>query len=489
MLMQDQQEHGLIPFSQFCRLIRYLWLQQLLSEDWNDQSQNDYAFDYIDYSGSYYKQGRVPGWVNEESRSFFSAPRHSSAKMRWIHVPNDPASVMIILRLSVKYRFHPTSIEDVIELEDQPPKVNAFEYSLLDLGRFSMDSLFCLQQPDKDEEKKTADILEDQGLHYFISIPMFELTQRSLEKFESSDRNQNPKRGDKNTNLLAIEIKEATLGIFVASLPTPDLVVTVSTKWSPTRVKPFQAKSDSDETLQQQFIDNTQNTSLDSVVHLLQKRYSIQRQGNSDWLMYALIDAVVDNLRPISNIYELQLKLISSHLVEREHRLDTDEVKSMIIMKRDLDWLQHELRPMLRVLRHLISDEKLGIECSHYLEDIEDHLQQVIDELASYAQECEALKAEYTSYLDRRMNDVLYLLTLVTTVVVPAQFFTGYYGMNFVDNDTGESGLPLLNLGWQGLVAFWGITVFCTGAVLLLMYYYKWFEMPQVPFNFFFWRH
>ena len=64
----------------------------------------------------------------------------------------------------------------------------------------------------------------------------------------------------------------------------------------------------------------------------------------------------------------------------------------MIVMKRDLDWLQYELRPMLRVLRHLIDDEKLGIECGHYLEDVKDHLQQVIDELASYAQECDALQ-------------------------------------------------------------------------------------------------
>ena len=322
-----------------------------------------------------------------------------------------------------------------------------------------------------------ANIVKDKGLHYFISIQMFELTKRSLETFESLERNPNPRHGDKDRKLLIIEIKEATLGIFGASLPDPDLVVTVSTKWRPTRVKPFRAKRDSDEKLQEAFIDDS-NTSLDSVVRLLQKRYSIQRQGNSDWLMYAIIDAVVDNLRPISNIYEAQLKGLSSRLLEREHRLGTDEVKSMIVMKRDLDWLQYELRPMLRVLRHLIDDEKLGIECGHYLEDVKDHLQQVIDELASYAQECDALKAEYSSYLDRRMNDVLYLLTLVTTVVVPAQFLTGYFGMNFTDKDTGESGIPLLNLGWQGLVAFWGITIFSTGSVLLAMYYYKWFEIP-----------
>jgi Mg2+ and Co2+ transporter CorA len=77
------------------------------------------------------------------------------------------------------------------------------------------------------------------------------------------------------------------------------------------------------------------------------------------------------------------------------------------------------------------------------------------------------------------MNDVLYLLTLVTTLFVPAQFFTGYFGMNFVDSDTGESALVLLNLGWKGLASFWIMTSFTTSVVVLVMYYYKWFERPR----------
>ena len=153
----DEQEDGRIPFTQFCRLIRYLWLQQLLTEDLDDPSQKDYTFEYIDYSGSFYKQERVPGLCNEQSRRFFQVPRHSRAKMRWIHVPYGSASVISILRLSVKYRFHPTSVEDAIELEDQSPKVNAFEYSLLDLGDFSMDSLFRSQHGKPDENDKDSD--------------------------------------------------------------------------------------------------------------------------------------------------------------------------------------------------------------------------------------------------------------------------------------------------------------------------------------------
>ena len=322
---------------------------------------------------------------------------------------------------------------------------------------------------------------EYKGLHYFISMPTFELTEQSkstLEEFISLEKNSPSSKHGQLLPPLIIEIKRATLGIFVASKPHPNLVVTVSTKWIPTRIKPFHDCNEEEAQEVHSFTNETME-SLERVKRLLQKRHSLQRHGNSDWLLYSILDAIVDNLRPISNIYETKLKVLSTRLLEVGHRLSTREVKEIIVMKRDLEWLQHELRPMLIVLRHLIADKNIGVEVTHYLEDVEDHMNLVIDELSSSARECEAMREEFNSYSDRRMNDVLYLLTLVTTIFVPAQFFTGYFGMNFVDSDTGEPALVLLNSGWKGLLSFWIITLFTTAVVTLGMYYYKWFERPR----------
>ena len=74
------------------------------------------------------------------------------------------------------------------------------------------------------------------------------------------------------------------------------------------------------------------------------------------------------------------------------------------------------------------------------------------------------------------MNDILYVLTLVTTLIVPGQFFTGYYGMNFEDPSTGELGVPLLRMGFQGVVIFWGMTLAFTCVIAFLMYRYKFFD-------------
>lgn len=529
----EKKIQGVISYPQFCRLIRYLWLQQLLNSQL-DGSSDGWIFECIDYAGSYFDVKRVPGCTNDESRRFFTAPRHPQAKMRWINIPSGPASRITILRLGVKYRFHPTSVEDAIELEYQEPDIDSFENSLEDLGDFSMDSLMWLKHgmktnPDEDKDGDgtesdvtagvgpdipppvssfrrsrshiendslgsafcshysvydEAHITKGHGRHYFISVPMFELTQRSQRSLDTSlkmEKNMRPwvfAAVQSQSELPTIEVKEATLGIFVASKPNPNLVVTVSTEWRPTRVKPVGMRNAIIDQEPQEAYNST-ITSLERVKRLLKKRHSIQRHGNSDWLLHAILDAVVDNLKPISSIYEAKIKMLSSRLLELGHRLSTREVKEIIVMKRDLEWLQHEMRPMLIVLRHLIADKNIGVEVTHYLEDIEDHLNLLIDELASYSRESEAMRDEFNSYSDRRMNDVLYLLTLVTTIFVPAQFFTGYFGMNFVDNDTGELGSPLLNQGWKGVLSFWAITLFTTGFVTLIMYHYKWFERPR----------
>ena len=568
-----------ISFPQFCRIMRYLWLQQLLNTHLDNlrDTENEYSFECVDYSSGYYRQKKITGNVSEKrTRDFFTAPRHGHARMRWIDVPSGTFSKsslkkkfdslqrnqkdsfrITILRLAVKYRFHPTSIEDAIDLEYQEPKVNSFEHSLLDLGNFhcgtiswlknagiwnvAQDTPIVQQMGDWDLDmspnkaitlpppsipkpapharatsggtfntyhKEAAmqgrisnvpdfviaegedGISMNEGRHYFITIPMFELSRRSqtsLDLYKETSDLIHPMQ----VQPLIIEVIEATVGIFVASQPDANLVVTCSTKWRPTRIKPFKeylrgnnantkrtsrgtsasrrrkrmsrdrpdgtgsfddwddasdnddysvdfgdedkANGDGDESevdrLMQAMLQD-EKRALERVKGLLKKRHSIQRHRNSNWLMHAIIDAVVDNLVPISKIYEAQLQRLSTRIFELQHRLSREEVKEIIVMKRDLEWLQRELRPFGRVIRHLIDDRNIGIEVTHYLEDIEDHLLRTLEELSSFASECVSLKDEYNAYLDRRMNDILYVLTVVTTLVVPGQFLTGYYGMN-----------------------------------------------------------
>lgn len=60
-----------------------------------------------------------------------------------------------------------------------------------------------------------------------------------------------------------------------------------------------------------------------------------------------------------------------------------------------------------------------------------------------------------------RQQDVLYILTLTTVCIMPLQFLSGLFGMNFV-NDDGSPGDPLLRYGWKGYAFFWFLGISLT---------------------------
>ena len=96
----------------------------------------------------------------------------------------------------------------------------------------------------------------------------------------------------------------------------------------------------------------------------------------------------------------------------------------------------------------------------HNLEDVEDVVDQAMDDAKEYISLLDGIVQENRSYRDNKMNDILFFLTRVTTIVVPAQFLTGLYGMNFVRPD-GTPNMP--ELEWDyGYVYFWCLVVFLT---------------------------
>ena len=76
------------------------------------------------------------------------------------------------------------------------------------------------------------------------------------------------------------------------------------------------------------------------------------------------------------------------------------------------------------------------------------------------------LREEYNAILDRRMNDILYVLTMVTTVIVPMQTLTGIYGMNFVDSENNPT-MPELTWKW-GYTYFWVLSITLIPLLLLM---------------------
>ena len=81
------------------------------------------------------------------------------------------------------------------------------------------------------------------------------------------------------------------------------------------------------------------------------------------------------------------------------------------------------------------------------------------------------LSASFDHFRERRMNDILYILTVATTCVIPAQLLTGIFGMNFAST-TNEMGLQDPFLKWEhGYLFFWLVSILCTLTLMVLFKY------------------
>merc|ERR1712187_1004795 len=130
-----------------------------------------------------------------------------------------------------------------------------------------------------------------------------------------------------------------------------------------------------------------------------------------------------------------------------------DELDEIQLELRDL---ARSIRPMRQVLRHLIEDQYVSFP-NMYIEDIEDNLNETLGDLQQLQEMGKSLEETHEAHRNKRMNDTLYVLSVLSAIFLPAQFVTGLYGMNFVTPD-GKPNIP--ELTWEdGYLYFWKLEI------------------------------
>lgn len=185
------------------------------------------------------------------------------------------------------------------------------------------------------------------------------------------------------------------------------------------------------------------------------------RKNGADYLLYALMDLVVDN-------YFLILEQISENIERLEDSIiNTTKQKSMTEMyslKRELMLMRKVIFPLREMISNLIREEAPLITPNTvlYLRDVHDHVSQVIESIDSYRELVASLMDLYLSQAGNRMNNVMKVLTVISVIFMPLTFIAGIYGMNF-DN------IPELH--WQnGYYYVWGFMIIL---VLGMLLYFK----------------
>ena len=168
---------------------------------------------------------------------------------------------------------------------------------------------------------------------------------------------------------------------------------------------------------------------FDGVRERLRKGRPKLRSSGTDYLAYALLDAVVDSYFPVLDAYNDRLETLEDEASEDPR---ADLPRRIQAARRDLVELRTVVWSTRELLAHL-----LRVECDIisrmtvvYLRDVHDHTVAAMEVLETYREMAAGLRDIYFSRLSVRTNEIMKALTLIATVFMPLTFLTGVYGMN-----------------------------------------------------------
>ena len=198
------------------------------------------------------------------------------------------------------------------------------------------------------------------------------------------------------------------------------------------------------------------------------------RIAGSSYLLYALTDLILDNYFAL--IYKLgdELETIEELLYRRANKslmFQTQNIKREMISIRRAAWPERDkINDIIR------SESKLITKTSRaYFKDTYDHTMQIIDLIENYKDLTTSLIDMNLSLISQRMNEIMKVLTIISSIFIPLTFIAGVYGMNFANKDplTGEmlkNNMPELYYENGYLYTIGGMVII---AILQMIYFWR----------------
>lgn len=169
---------------------------------------------------------------------------------------------------------------------------------------------------------------------------------------------------------------------------------------------------------------------LDSVRNRIRHARGRIRSQGSDYLAYAIVDAIIDAYFPLVDKYGETIETLEDCLIESPDRELLQEIYSI---RRKLLELRRAMWPHREMLSSLYRGETTLIspETMVFFRDCYDHTVQVIDLTENYRELASNLMEVYLSSVSNRLNEIMKVLTIISAIFIPLTFIVGVYGMNF----------------------------------------------------------
>ncbi|OWZ24537.1 CorA Metal Ion Transporter [Phytophthora megakarya] len=415
----DREKSRRIKLLQFDAAVHRLKLMHMFDEG-TVQEMKTVGYQQAALSVSDFSSTKLQSFMlrQENLHEFFTAHRPDWVNVRWINL--DGRDSLNLKRLAIKYRLHPLAIEDTIEGHERP------KFDRYDGHLFLVFPVLRMKMADKGlplEHKRNRLFPEIHG----TPLPTF-------VKRMSFHRNMSVSTDDTEEEEDPLKLWIEHVFIFVID---NDTVITVK--------------------------DGGDSDIWAELNRRLAVSYSKLRHNDAKFLMYSVLDVIVDQVTSVVDSITECLIELENQLDQKGHRF---ELRSLRLIKNELFRLPRLLKPAREVLKNIIESKDFDASVTDYVRDVHDHVVQVLDDIEQQLQMCRQLTEAYRDAKANQMNYVIYTLTVVTTVFLPGQFLTGVYGMNFDD-------MPELHERY-GYALFWVFAIAIAAALQLYFRYKQW---------------
>lgn len=182
---------------------------------------------------------------------------------------------------------------------------------------------------------------------------------------------------------------------------------------------------------------------FEPVLRRLREDNARLRRLATDYLLYALVDAVIDQGFPTLEAFGLVLEDLEEELLAQP---GPETLSRIHAVKRELILMRRMLWPHRDVVKGLSHDDLalVGDATRIFLRDVADHAVQVMDLVETYRDMSTSMLDIYLSSVSNRMNEIMRVLTVISTIFIPLTFIVGVYGMNFVNKGDNPWAMPEL---------------------------------------------
>jgi magnesium transporter len=189
------------------------------------------------------------------------------------------------------------------------------------------------------------------------------------------------------------------------------------------------------------------------------------RSRGSDYLLYALLDTIVDNYFLVMEHTGIVIEELEEHILQNYSETTINEVHEL---KREMIDLQRYVWPLREVTNHMLRAEHNTFkeETLLFLRDLNDHTVQIIETIQMSREMINGMIDLSMNQASNRMNEVMKVLTIIATIFIPLTFIAGIYGMNF-------DYMP--ELGYRyGYFITWTVMIISTAGMLIFFKRKNW---------------